>query len=126
MSALRPPARPFVDMPVNGTAKRAILLSPLTNGDPITGIMEPYLAAASSAADIAFLAAAFTQISFDDAQEYLRREYCSAIATALHEFRKEWSIPIPGLENEFINIVGRAFYWRIDQLARSPGLGGRA
>jgi hypothetical protein len=126
MSELRSPERPFASLPGNGTAKRAVLLLPLTDGDPKTGMMEPYLAAASSAAEIAFLAAVFTQISFDDAQEYLHREYCSAIAMALNEFRREWPIPILGLENEFINIVSNAFYWRIDQLARSPGLGGRA
>jgi hypothetical protein len=125
MSALRPPVRPFVPLPGNGTSKRSSL-PPLTNEELKAEIMAPYVAEASSAADLSFLVAAFVPISFDDAQDYLRHEHDRAIAEATYKFRRSWDGSLPTFENEIANAVAHAFYWRINQLATSPGLGGRA
>jgi len=65
----------FVPLPGNGTVRRALPLPPLTDEELKAEVMGPYIAAASSAADLAFLAAAFTPISFRDAQEYLCLEF---------------------------------------------------
>jgi hypothetical protein len=116
----------FVSLPGNGTARRALPLPTLTDEELKAEITAPYIAAASSAADLAFLAAAFIPISFEEAQEYLCREFYRANAAALDKFRRSWDGSMPTFENELINVVARAFNWRIDQLARSPGLGGRA
>jgi hypothetical protein len=116
----------FVSLPGNGTARRIILLSPQTNEELKAELLAPFAVAASEAADVAFLAAAFTPISIEDAKEYLRSEHHRAIAKAVDTFRRDWLFAEPNFENELINVVAHAFYWRINELARSPGLGGCA
>jgi hypothetical protein len=126
MSEFQSPARPFVAIPGNGTVQRVIPLPSLTNEELKAEIMAPYADAARVAADTAFLAAAFTPTSMEEAREYLRFEHRRAIAKAVDSFRKDWLFAEPNFENELINVVAHAFYWRINELARSPGLGGRA
>jgi hypothetical protein len=126
MSVLGAPARPFVAIPGNGTVARAIPLPPLTNEQVSAEIMAPHAAAARDAADAAFLAAAFTPISMEGAQEYLQFEHRRAVAATVDAYRGDWVFVDPNCQCELIKIVSHAFYWRIDELARSPGLGGRA
>jgi hypothetical protein len=120
------PSRSFAAMPGNSTVQRAIPLPTLTNEELKAEIIAPYAAVARAAADAAFLAAAFTPISMEGAQEYLQLEHRRAIATAVDAFRRDWAFADPGRECELIKAVAHAFYWRIDELARVPGLGGRA
>jgi hypothetical protein len=126
MNEYRAPACPFVAIPGNGTVTRIIPPPPLANEELKAEIMAPYAVAARKAADAAFLAAAFTPISMEEAQEYLRLEHRRAVATAVDAFRRDWIFADPDCECELIKVAIHAFYWRIDELARSPGLGGRA
>jgi hypothetical protein len=127
MSEFRAPACPFVAIAAgNGTVQRAISLPPLTNEELKAEIMAPYAAVARVAADTAFLAAAFKPTSMEETKEYLRFEHRRAVATAVDNFRKDWIFVDPNCECELIKVASHAFYWRIDELARCPGLGGRA
>lgn len=126
MSEFQTPSRPFVAMPGNGTASRIIPISPQTNEELKAEILAPFVVAASDAADTAFLTAAFTPTSMKEAQEYLQLEHRRAVATAVDAFRRDWIFVDPNCECELIRVVSHSFYWRIDELARSPGLGGCA
>jgi hypothetical protein len=126
MSKFRTPARPFVAIPGNGTVARTIPLPPITNEELKAEIMAPYAIAARDAAESAFLAAAFRPISMEEAQEYLRFEHRRAVATAVDAIRRDWIFVDPNCECELIKVASHAFYWRIDELAHSAGLGGRA
>jgi hypothetical protein len=126
MSEFQSPERLFVAIRGNGTVARVIPLRPITNEELKAEVMAPYAITAREAADTAFLAAAFTPISIEEAQEFLRLEHRRAVATAVNAFRRHWIFVDPDCECELIKVTSHAFYWRIDELARSPGIGGRA